>query len=380
MEIIKILINFGTLKIGGGQNVGLNFLSSLLKSKPSGAIYTFIAVKNSEIYNFLIVNKQKNIIICPRNPIKRIIFELFQFNQIIKKNNIDIVYTYFGFALFWSKVPQVIGSADSNLYFPEIDFWSGYKGFSLMKRKLVDKYRIWGLKRANGIIFENEILEKKYKEIFDFGNLTTFIKPSVLQNFDNKKFDLPKGLSIGVKRGLFLCGWHLNKNIMKIPKIASILKKRQIKFHFIFTAPADGSPLHNEFTRLLNFYGVKDMVSIVGPVGKEQLADLYTNIDYVFLLSKLESFSNNIIEAWIHRRVLIISDEEWAHAICKDSAIYVNRDCTEDIVEKLIKSIDNELLNEQLVNNGTDILKSYPTIEEKTKLEINFLHHVYENA
>ena len=68
-----------------------------------------------------------------------------------------------------------------------------------------------------------------------------------------------------------------------------------------------------------------------GQINHYELKNLYKNIDYVFLLSQLESFSNNIIESWYFRKLLIVSNEEWSRSICKEGACYVERNSIEDI-------------------------------------------------
>jgi glycosyltransferase involved in cell wall biosynthesis len=141
---------------------------------------------------------------------------------------------------------------------------------------------------------------------------------------------------------VFLCGWQVNKNVLLIPEIAYHFKKHGINFNIILTAPNDFSILHKQFLELVSNYDVEDMITIVGPVKKEELFSLYSQIDYVFLLSKLESFSNNIIEAWTYKKVLVISDEEWSHGICKNAALYVNRDSPSEIVSKIINQINNK--------------------------------------
>lgn len=374
---LKVLLNFGTLKEGGGQNVGLNFLDSLLRQQFAMFNFSYIVVKGSKIYEYLKNQNVENIIICPAHPIKRIIFEILKGRSIIKKFNIQIIYTYFGIGFFPKIVPQVSGSADSNLYYPEIDFWNGYKGFSLLKRKIVDKYRIWGLKRADAIIFENHDMLKRYNRLFKFSSLVKYIKPSVSVSLDDKN-SRNIIFNSDEKKGLFLCGWHLNKNIMIIPHLAKILKSKNIPFKFILTAPLDNSILQKKFFEMISKLDVDEYVSVIGPVQKEDLTDLYNSIDFVFLLSQLESFSNNIIESWFHKKVLIISDASWAKSICEDGAFYVDRNDPVKIVEAILDLLNDESKYNAIVEQGIKLLNTYPKIDEKTKQEVEFLKYVYE--
>ena len=122
---MNILINLSTLKKGGGQNVGLNFLSGLLELKDYNDTYFFLVVKNSHIHDFLLDNNRKNILITSPSPIKRIYKEVFTMSSIFRKLKIDVIYTYFGYGLFRSDIPQICGVAVSNIFFPEIKFWHG---------------------------------------------------------------------------------------------------------------------------------------------------------------------------------------------------------------------------------------------------------------
>ena len=54
--------------------------------------------------------------------LKRLSFQLFKLGRIIKKNNINIIYTMFGPGLNYRGVKSVTGCAYSNLFFPEIKF------------------------------------------------------------------------------------------------------------------------------------------------------------------------------------------------------------------------------------------------------------------
>lgn len=375
---MKTLINLATLKLGGGQNVGLNFVKSLIDNNYSLQNFHFIVAKNSAIEKFIISQAIINYTSVSANPIKRIFFEIFRSSKILKDEQIEIIYTLFGFGFFAKSFPQVIGSADSNLYFPEIDFWEHYKGISRVKKWIIDAYRIYGVKKASGVIFENEMLEKRGQELFHLKN-TIFIPPSINLEFKTINIQLPIEIESETPIGLFLCSWQLNKNILLIPQIAATFKKKNQPFHILITATVDNSKECLFFLDELERLEVSNMVSIVGQVNKNQLQSLYNQIDYVFLLSKLESFSNNIIEAWYFNKILVIADELWSHSICDKSAIYVNRDSSEDIVKTILELESNKSLKSMIRKNAEKKLASYPTIGQKTFREIQFLKSTYEN-
>lgn len=375
---MNILINFSTLKNGGGQNVAMNFLHAICEISLDNVNLYYCVAENSVIHNYLKKHHQTNYYTVPSNPIQRILFEIFFSIKVCAKFNIDIVYSYFGSGFFPRKIPQVSGSADSNLFFPEVDFWTHYRGFAKLKKKLVDLHRTWGLKRATAVIFENEALENRSHNLYNLTKTTT-IKSSINFDFENKPFELPKAIKPPTPNGLFLCGWQLNKNIMSIPDIALELKKQSQEFHFLLSAPLDYSTVHKQFEAKTRHNNVQDMITIIGQVTKDKLASLYSQIDFVFLLSKLESFSNNIIESWYFQKPLIVADEIWAKAICKDAAIYVDRDSPTEVANVLTEHIRDQNKIQAVVEQGTQLLDSYPKIEERIQQEIEFVKNVFNN-
>ena len=322
---MKILINFGTLKIGGGQNVGLNFISGLLASEYEHEFH-YVVAENSAIGKKVIEMTKDRCIIVHQNPILRIFQEKTIVMNYIIRNNIDIVYTVFGYGCF-GRVIQVSGIADSNLFYPEIDFWCEYSGYKKAIKKLIDSYRMHGYLHAKGLIFENANMMERYISVYERRNMVIYIKPSIaVQDKHVEMIDIKMKDRLlrddGHIKGLFLCGWQHNKGIMKIPGITYTMKEYGMYFEPILTAPIDQSQLHKEFVSECERYGVLDNVSIIGQVNKKSLPALYESVDFVFLLSKLESFSNNILEAWYYKKPLVISDYDWARSICGEAAIY----------------------------------------------------------
>lgn len=370
-EKINLLINFGPLKQGGGQNVALNFIQELQRCSHIEFELYFIACSDTAILNKLKSSIWRDrILTVSRNPVTRIIQEITVARIFLKKNNIKNVYSYFGYAYFGPGINQVIGSADSNLYFPNIDFWANEKKIEKFKRFLIDKYRIWGLKSSTAVIYENKEMFERAESIYNIKK-KALILPSIVQPKTTKKLEIKS--QEGSFKILLLCGWQRNKNILLIPALASKLKKYNHMFEFVITVRADDSSCSKEFFQLVDSFGVRDMINCIGQVDKSQLPDLYNSVNCVLLLSLLESFSNNIIESWFYKKPLIIADEPWSRAICSNAAFYVERDNINTISQLIVQMIENKSIVSNLIKNGTLELKNYPTIKQRFNQEIIFL-------
>lgn len=373
---MNILINLAPLKAGGGQNVGLNLLSGLQELDDTEVtLFYYVSAKTiiSEKIKHLYPNQ---FIEGPHNTVKRVLFERTKLRRFIARNNIDIVYSCFGYAWVGKRTKQVCGMAESNIMFPEINFWKEYTGFKRFIKDAVDAYRKWGYLQAEALVFENEAMYKRNEMIFGKGKKATFIRPSIaISDEGNGGFRLEKYYEDS-KVGLFLCGWQLNKNIMIIPDLVRLMKDLGVHFEIIITVGHDdANPIATQFKNRLNNLQVSDYVHMVGKVDRKNLSALYRKIDYVFLLSRLESFSNNIIESWYFEKPLIISDAEWARGICKDAAVYVDRDDPKEIVKKIIEAEKSGDIN-KVVLQGIEECRTYPSIQERTRQEICYVKKI----
>lgn len=355
--------------------MAMNFILGLSDVDLTNIDLVFLVAKNSEPHKYLERLAKYRYFVAPRNPLLRILYERFFFRQKIKQLYIDIIYSYFGYGFFGAGIKQVSGSADSNLYFPEIDFWKDYQRLARLKKWITDKYRLFGVKRSSAVVFENEAMKTRAVKLFNIRR-SKFIKPSIVIEKRKEEFIMPDKVHPDNLKGLFLCGWHHNKNVMIIPELALEFRKSGTEIQFILTAPYDSTAMRSVFLKKLNDYGVEDLVSIVGSVNKAKLESLYRQIDFVFLLSKLESFSNNIIEAWQFERPLVISDEEWSRAICRDGAIYVDRNDPAAIASSVTQLINDPTALMKIVDEGRKELQSYPTTAERIKQELQYLKEI----
>ncbi|GGG11430.1 glycosyl transferase [Dokdonia pacifica] len=375
----NILINLIPIKKGGGQQVATNFVTHVQKINSINC--TYLVTKGTEIHKLLENSENVNFVIVDPKPTSRLVFNLFDLKKIIKKHDIDIIYTLFGPSLKGHGVKTVTGCAYSNLFFPEIDFWSAYSKLKQVKLKLIDYYRLKSTLRSDAIVFENAAMQSRAISLFKVPeNRTKLILPSISEYLDTP---ISEELETRLKRIntdhfniLFLTGWHKNKNLQMIPLFLEELKKLGCNTVNCVISVAESHPESQALLSDAKTRQVDNHISFIGSVRPHELPHLYNKIDGVGLLSLLESFSNNIIESWFFKKPLFISDAEWSRAICKDAAIYVNRDNAQDIAKQIDTYIKNKEKQDLYIKNAKKILLDYPSPEEKVNLQIEFLQQL----
>jgi glycosyltransferase involved in cell wall biosynthesis len=375
-----VAINFGPLKSGGGQNVAMNFLISLTNLSEHKLLeklgFYFIVAEGSALHH-MVMDANLKYIVVPRNAILRIFYEALILNWSLKRRNIKVIYSYFGFGLFSKYYFQISGSADSNIYFPEIDFWAEEPISKRYMRYCIDKYRVFGLKRSQAVIFENKKMYERSDEIIG-EKLKIYIPPSFSKVVHESPFKLTSNYDSSIKL-LFLSGWHTNKNVDLIPYLVHEFIQQKLNVEVYLTATEERSKMCELFVSAAKKLKVEDRIHLVGYLPKNKLSGAYAQSDYVMLLSNLESFSNTIIESWAYGKPLVVSDADWARSICGNAAIYVqNRSCGE-IVRAIIQIHNSMVARVELIENGKKKLAEYPNISERTIRELSFVEGILEN-
>ncbi len=378
---MNLLINLIPIKKGGGQQVAINFLKHLNVASEYGFNITVCFTNGTEVARIL--NSYSGTISkygIKNNIISRLIFNLFSLKNILSKNQIICIYTLFGPRLpAFKNVVNIVGCAYSYIFYPEIDFWKDWGFTKRIKSRLIDRYRLAKTISADVIIFENEGMRQRAITLFNYpGNKTILIKPSLSSNF--KKNNPVNSMALEKlsvlshkKHFLLLTGWHVNKNIQALPDVAVELKRLNFEdVDFIITIDPS-TPEAKSVMNEAKIKGVEQYIQFIGTFNSYELVDLYRVSYAVVLLSLLESFSNNIIEAWEMERPLLISNLEWAKSICNEAAAYVSRDNYNEVAIEMIKlSQDQEYYN-RLVFEGNEEIKKYPSPSQKVHLQFEFI-------
>lgn len=377
---MNILLNIYPVQSGGGQQVASNFIRTIAEDNLNHNWFFFVG-DGSELDSLVKINFPENhILSIPYSYLQRA-RSTNKLNSFIKKNCIDIIYNYSP-VLPVKNIPQVVRSVYSNLYFPEIPFWVGYSFIASLRKKLIDNFRLKGTLKANGLIFENEAMQDRAINLFKYAvENTVYIAPSV-STFDTSETVNQYNILQDLKpfKILYLSSWHLNKNIHLLPNVASILFKNNIEVKFVLSLDSSSSEVTEHLMKQIERLNVHEFFTFIGKVKAAHVHQVVSNSDAMILLSKLECFSSNVVEAFYFNKPLIIADEEWARRACDDAAYFVNRDSVEAIAQSIIQLVTNKEIINNFIDKGKKRLKHFNTSEEKVKKQIDFLEYIYEKS
>lgn len=284
-------------------------------------------------------------------------------------------FTFWGPVMLGSKgyLVNVIGCAVSNLFYPEIDFWRYFPLLKRQQNKLKDIYRRKMIPQADYWVFETPVLAKRAVELCSFPKerigvvrMTASklvspekVKPELRNSLDSQ---LPKGFRI-----LLLSSAHANKRQHLLPVIAKSLSRKSNESICFVTTMDMQSKYAKKVIRDFERMNVPDYLYNIGPVRYDEAATLIDCCDAVCCISALESFSNNFVEAWRMKRLLIATNSDWARDACGSGAVYVNPENAEETADAIIEQAVNVGMREKIVQFGQEQLDRYPTLEEKNQ-------------
>lgn len=378
---MNILLNFVPLKSGGGLQVGLDFVH---QAKLHGAAHTWylVATAGTALSR---IEPQANFVVAQlvsRNRLARLWFEYFGCGRLTRRIRPDVIYTQFG--PHWPGAHafvNVVGCAYSNLVYPEVDFWDRLDAPRRWLKKGIDRMRKRRLRQADVVVFETDDLAARAVRVLGLdGARVHVVRPSISSLVNPmaahaKTRERCRALPVGF-RVLLLSTYNPNKNIELLAEVAKVLADEHGDKDtvFIITLPPDAATTRSILAKA-DRLGVASRVHNFGPVDHEGCTEIYRCCDAVILPSQLESFSNTIAEAWIMERPLLVSDMEWARALCGDGAAYFRFGDSHDAAARIDEIKRNEPLRRDLVARGRSVLASYPTADLRFRRYLDIIEH-----
>lgn len=365
----RILLNFLPISAGGGLQNALSFVETLGLDR-SRKEHCLAIVRKGSAIEMACRQQEVEAVSVEQTRLGRLLFECGCRTRFTRG---QACFTLFGPPMLTSGgyLLNINGCAYSNLFYPEIQFWSHYSCFSRMRREAIDWCRRHQTAQADYWIFETEALRRRALSLCGFPpervgvvrmTPSALVAPEKVVDDIARRFDatLPQGFRL-----LFLNGANRNKRLHALPSIAAQLRRLGVvQFCFVCTLPPEDrytTEISREFVRLeLSRHFVN-----LGPVPPQQAASLVHTVNAICTFSVLESFSNNFVEAWKMERPLVVTDADWAQDSCGNAALYLNPADAASAAEKIRQLIESPHLRQRLIEQGRMQLGCYPNVQEK---------------
>lgn len=332
------------------------------------ADYYILVPQNFTLDHFKEAKFIKGVFIAPINPIKRLFFENFTLQKIIKTYKISKILTFIGSGLPHPKnVVSVIGIAYPSICFPESEYFNQISSTKKIKKSIFDWMRIKRIKKANGIFVETELMKERLSLIAKVPLSKITIIPPTCSDYLELDDKISKEDNI-----LLLSSNYYHKNLWRFYEIANLLKDQNFKIKFTLTITKQDW-LESLSEKNINQDLINEYFEFLGSVNPQDISELYNKSKLLMLISDLESFSSNHPEAWKAKVPQIVSDRVFMKEVCKNSAIYVNPHNPAEVANSIIELFNNQELQQKLINNGERLLAKLPSQKERTDQIITFL-------
>lgn len=359
---MKLLIDFSPIKTGGGSQLALNFLDFLQKLDIEYCI--LVSDKFPHIDK---IRKTTDFIISPSSYYKRVVFENTFLKKQVSFRNITHIYTFFGPGLpSIHNVKQIVSVAYPIICNDESPYWKYIPKIEFLKKKTINYFRKKRLSKADFLLFETEVMQKRCVNVLKYDiNKTKVIPPSPTSFL--KKTN--KKNSKDITSFLLLTGLDYHKNIWRIVQLLPLIERNGFDVKFVISC--ERPEFYKKFESYIKCNErnlVENYFDFRGKVSSDEIQSIYDDIDVMLNISDLESFSNNYMEAWRARKPILASDTDFSRYICGESAVYVDPHDLESLCEKVGMFVNSKLDIEAMLLVGDQKLALLPTLDDRLRV------------
>jgi glycosyltransferase involved in cell wall biosynthesis len=369
---MKLIINTASTFKGGGVQVAMSFITECI-AHPENTYHVVLGQALAKL-----VQKEK----FPSNfffyeigyrPATRL-FSFKSHNRFFKeleaKVKPDCVFTTSGPAYWRPRAKHLVGFNLPHHVYPESPFFQMIGANARLRWKLKKVLHLYHFNsEADSLVGQTQdVCDRvqrllRNKSVHTVSNTFSHVFHSV-KAMENRPAILASREN-GEIRLLSLTAYHPHKNLEIISKVIPALKKRNYpNIRFVVTID------HAQFDKLFSDDSKQNVIN-VGPIAVDKCADLYTEIDFVFLPTLLECFSANYPEAMIMDKPILTSDLGFARSVCGTAALYFNPLDAQEITDKIIALIERPESHSALVRQGREIVKTFPSASERASLYLN---------
>lgn len=360
---MNVLLDLGAIKTGGGVQLALNFVRSInARRRPGDRVWLLVA-EGSLLEREVAAVEADGVWSSPRQYLRRAAFEYLRLPRLLSASGIDVVFTFFG-----AGVPRppgvraVVTVAYPIICYPESAYWRHERP----RRRWFNRARNWlrcrRLRKADRVLAETEVMRQRLSRTLGMDPARIHLLPPAVSAFAEAR---PRTAHAGPFVFVTVSDNSHHKNLWRLYAVARALRASGfVDFEFRMTVRLED--LRADFPeREVDEAVLAAHFRCLGPVAPTSIMDVYGTADALVVISDLESFSNNYIEAWRVGLPIIASDRDFARHICGDSAVYVEPHDPVAAAAEFARLARDAGLRERLVAAGAQRLRQMPTLEQR---------------
>lgn len=379
---MKLLINAGRLKSSGVCQVARSFLKECI-SFPENEYHIIISspLKNElkeipfpDNFHFYLFDKHPLYSLFSFTPFR----VLKQYHALEREIGPDCVFSIFGPMWWKSAYPVLSGFASPQLIFEESPFFKkiGFKAkLELRISKMLFRY---ALKReSRHYVVETEITKERLSRLIGLPLSNIFVVSNTCSDtyhdFIPGEKQLPEQQQDEFRMFIpALTQPHKNQVILN--DVIPLLHKADLKKRIIFVTTLPSAFFDSVFSEEAKM----DILNL-GRIPAERCPQIYSECDALFYPTLLECFSASYPESMRMEKPILTSDLAFATDTCRDAALYFDPVNPTDIAEKIVRLVNDEELQKDLIQKGKKRLNDFLSARQRTEKYLEICRTISQN-
>lgn len=368
---MKLLINGGCLKSSGVCQVARSFLKECI-SFPENEYHVFVSpTLENELrgitfppnFQFYLFDKHPLYSLFGSPPFRI----LKRYHALTGEIDPDCVFSVFGPAWWKSGYPTLSGYASPQFIFEESPFFRKIGFKDKLKLKISKMLFCFALKRETRYyVVETEITRERLSRLLHIPLSDIFV---VSNTCSDKYHDFVPGKKLLPEKAenefrMFIPALtQPHKNQVILNEVIPLLNNNtglHKQIVFVTTLPRDF--LNSVFTE-----EAKRSIMNLDRIPAEQCPQAYSECDALFYPTLLECFSASYPEAMQMGKPILTSDLAFATDTCRDAALYFDPTDAADIVRQIVRLVQDEKLQDELIRRGKKRLSAFLNARQRTQ-------------
>ncbi|MBI2933101.1 MAG: glycosyltransferase [Planctomycetes bacterium] len=378
---MRLLVYAGNLYKGGGVQVAVNFLRSVIER---GGEHEWLCVLSTQLakegqWPGRLPHARFATLEEPAGHASRLLFRAARMRKIEAEVHPEAVFTIFGPPYWWPRAPHLCGIATPWLWSPHSLAWSRLEWRQRASKTVSNWLKMAGLcsSRWNYVVETASArsalcryLRKPPERVHVVSNAPS--QPFYLAR--ERAFVEVADLQAEAFRFLVMAADYPHKNLDFVPAVADALRRVTTQhFEFLFTLP---TPSWTRIVRRAESLGVLRHVVNAGPTNVADCPKLYQRAHALFLPTLLEAFTASYPEAMLMRRPIATSDVAFARDICRDAAIYFNPLDASEAARACEALMVDHALRRKLIVEGDARVTAFPRPDRKFAMYVDLLSRI----